>query len=254
MSLIKLIARLLLLAGLLLVGRTAIAGPLHCAYGNQDSTCVPTISAGWQTPPTCSSAAGWTTIAGATWIGSQYTAPQCNYQAPPTCPAGYAETSAPGWTGSSWTAPGCAAPPPELPVGWTTTGLLGACEVAINGRQPSGAWQPYTPPVSSVGGWQYISNYVYYWVAEGLQNTYIPVQYDTYFELYLPSSNFQMYNYIGGDYQVLGMVVPAGSSTPTMWSCDITPSGTVQSVVPFTPPYQECSAYVTCGSGYGGSD
>ena len=45
MSLYKLIVRLLLLASLAFAGRTAIAGPLHCAYGNQDSTCVPTISA-----------------------------------------------------------------------------------------------------------------------------------------------------------------------------------------------------------------
>jgi hypothetical protein len=111
MSLIKSIARLLLFAGLVLVGRTAIAGPLHCAYGNQDSTCVPTISAGWQAAPTCSSAPGWTTVAGATWIGSQYTAPQCNYQAAPTCPTGYNETSAPYWNGYQWVGIGCSLPP-----------------------------------------------------------------------------------------------------------------------------------------------
>lgn len=119
MSFYKLIVRLVLLSCLLCVGRTAMAGPAHCAYGSQDSTCVGKVSAGWQAAPTCSAAAGWTTIAAATWIGSQYTAPQCNYQAPPTCGTGYTETAAPTWNGSSWSAPGCQAdaeiPPPPSP-------------------------------------------------------------------------------------------------------------------------------------------
>jgi hypothetical protein len=115
MSVYKLIVRLLLLASLLFAGRTAIAGPLHCAYGNQDSTCVPTISAAWQAAPTCSPAPGWTTVAGATWIGSQYTAPQCNYQAPPTCPSGDTTTSSATWNGSQWVGLGCQPPPANNP-------------------------------------------------------------------------------------------------------------------------------------------
>jgi hypothetical protein len=134
MSLMKLIVRLLLLAGLLLVGRTAIAGPLHCAYGNQDSTCVPTISAAWQAPPTCSGAPGWTTVAAATWIGSQYSAPQCDYQAPPSCAPGYTQTTPPTWNGSTWVGMVCwpNAPPPNpmttcesgVPAGYSVTNFL----------------------------------------------------------------------------------------------------------------------------------
>jgi hypothetical protein len=146
MSLIKLIARLLLLAGLMLVGRTAIAGPLHCAYGNQDSTCVPTISAAWQAPPTCSSAPGWTTVAVATWIGSQYSAPQCNYQARPSCPSGYNETESPSWNGSGWVGLGCTpiiTPPPDpmtacessVPGGFSLTNFLNSN--AHNSQYPS---------------------------------------------------------------------------------------------------------------------
>ncbi|MGF7137264.1 hypothetical protein P3T40_008777 [Paraburkholderia sp. EB58] len=129
MSLIKLIARLLLLAGLMLVGRTAIAGPLHCAYGNQDSTCVPTISAAWQAPPTCSIAPGWTTVTPATWIGSQYTTPQCNYQAQPVCPADDITTSPAAWNGLQWVGLGCQpqaqTPPPSDP--------MTACESSVPG-------------------------------------------------------------------------------------------------------------------------
>ena len=55
--------------------------------------------------------------AGATWIGSQYTVPQCNYQAAPTCSTGYNETSAPYWNGYQWVGIGCSLPPasPEDP-------------------------------------------------------------------------------------------------------------------------------------------
>jgi hypothetical protein len=146
MSLMKLIARLLLLAGLLLVDRTAIAGPLHCAYGNQDSTCVPTISAAWQAPPTCSGAPGWTTVAAATWIGSQYSAPQCNYQAPPVCPSGYNEMAPPSWNGSAWVGIACvpAAPQPpdpmtacesSVPAGFSVSNFLNSS--AHNSQYPS---------------------------------------------------------------------------------------------------------------------
>ena len=141
-----------------------------CAPGWQDATCLTRIShavvppptcsasAGWSTTapakwigsgysapqcnyqaaPTCPNAAGWTTVAGASWTGSSWTAPSCNYQAPPTCPSGYTETSAPSWNGSSWSAPDCQPPaPPPLPA----ASLMAACEASY-----STAWatQQYT--------------------------------------------------------------------------------------------------------------
>ncbi len=84
-----------------------------CGAGNQDSTCLGRVTAAPQTPPACSTAAGWTTVAPAQWIGSQYSAPQCNYQAPPPpCPDGDTTTSPASWNGSEWIGPTCAAPPP----------------------------------------------------------------------------------------------------------------------------------------------
>lgn len=103
----------------LLFGRAAIAGPVRCSYGDQDSSCRSPISAPWQTPPSCPTAAGWTTTSPAQWIGSRYTSPSCNFQAPPSCPSGQVQTSAPQWTGAAWTGPGCLpasySPPPVTP-------------------------------------------------------------------------------------------------------------------------------------------
>jgi hypothetical protein len=154
MSVYKLIVRLLLLASLLLVGRTAIAGPLHCAYGNQDSTCVGTISAAWQAAPTCPTAPGWTTVAGATWIGSQYTAPQCNYQAAPTCPTGYNETSAPSWNGYQWVGIGCSLPPasPEDPGTQCTAAMPAGFTFGEQAGFNPGSWNN---PSFTPGGYLY---------------------------------------------------------------------------------------------------
>lgn len=84
----------------------------HCAYGFQDSSCGATIATGAQSPPACPASPGWTTIAGARWQGSHFSSPQCNYQAPPSCPAGYSTVSSASWNGSSWVGLACAIPPP----------------------------------------------------------------------------------------------------------------------------------------------
>jgi hypothetical protein len=118
MSLTKVVIRMLLIACMVLGGRAALAGPARCSVNNQDSTCVGRISTAWQTAPTCPTDAGWTTVVPASWIGSQYSAPQCNYQAPPTCPSGYDETPPASWNGSSWAGLSCtprSPPPPPDP-------------------------------------------------------------------------------------------------------------------------------------------
>ena len=94
----------------LLFGHAASASPVICSLGYADSTCIEPLQSGWQAPPTCSTAAGWTTLSPATWAGSHYTSPQCNYQAPPSCPteAGYITTAYPSWNGSTWVGLLCA--------------------------------------------------------------------------------------------------------------------------------------------------
>jgi hypothetical protein len=104
----------LLLVALLSGARCALATPVLCSPGNQDSTCVPLISGGPIPAPRCSTDAGWTTTSPAVWQGSHWSEPQCNYEAPPTCPSGYTQTSSPVWNGSSWSEPGCT--PPRQPV------------------------------------------------------------------------------------------------------------------------------------------
>ncbi|RKT10648.1 hypothetical protein B0G69_8082 [Paraburkholderia sp. RAU2J] len=112
MSFARIFIWIAVVIGIATASSAAMTGPVRCSVNNQDSTCVGHLTTAWQTPPACPNQPGWTTIASAQWIGSQYSAPQCNYQAAPTCPSGYAQTSAPNWDGATWTAPGCAAPPP----------------------------------------------------------------------------------------------------------------------------------------------
>lgn len=118
MSFARIFIWIAVLTGMVTASSVAMAGPVRCSVNNQDSTCVGHLTTAWQTPPTCPNQAGWTTAAPAQWIGSQYSAPQCNFQAAPTCPADYTQTSPPSWNGIVWGAPGCAPPaPPQDPTG-----------------------------------------------------------------------------------------------------------------------------------------
>ena len=69
-----------LLALTLLAGRSALAAPMLCSPGYQDSTCVSPI--------------------------------QHEANPPPVCPAGYTQTTSPVWMGAVWSAPGCQPPSP----------------------------------------------------------------------------------------------------------------------------------------------
>lgn len=137
--------RLAVVIWLLCFAQVSFAQDTDCSPGNQDATCIQPIRHGVIPPPVCSTAAGWTTVTQAKWIGSGYTAPACNYQppsacstaagwttltpaawngtswsapncsyqAPPTCPTGYTESSAPIWNGSGWVGLSCSPPPPQ---------------------------------------------------------------------------------------------------------------------------------------------
>lgn len=108
MRFFELMLKYALLIAVLFCGRGALAAPVTCSYGYQDSTCGSSLSNAPQVAPTCPGTAGWTTTVSARWIGSQYSPPQCSYQASPTCPTGFTQTSGPSWTGSSWVGLGCA--------------------------------------------------------------------------------------------------------------------------------------------------
>ncbi|MGF6997366.1 hypothetical protein P3T25_005743 [Paraburkholderia sp. GAS32] len=110
MRFVSIFVRIALIVGVFLAGRDALAGPVRCSVNNQDSTCVGHLTTAWQTAPTCPNQPGWTTVASAQWIGSQYSAPQCNYQAPPSCPPGRVEAVPPSWNGSAWVGQACQIP------------------------------------------------------------------------------------------------------------------------------------------------
>lgn len=111
----KWILRAVLFAAVILGSRIAVANPVLCSPGYQDSTCVTPISRAPTPAPQCSAGAGWTTTSSAVWQGAQWSSPGCNYQAPPTCPAGTIQASGPFWNGGSWSQPVCAAVPPPAP-------------------------------------------------------------------------------------------------------------------------------------------
>ncbi|ADG20615.1 hypothetical protein HDG35_007086 [Paraburkholderia sp. JPY681] len=136
MSLTKLIIRVGVYVCALLCSHAVLAGPVRCSVNNQDSTCVTQITTGWQTAPTCSSGPGYTTVSAAQWIGSKYSDPVCNYQAPPSCAPGWIQ-SGPDWNGSSWVNLGCTAPspPPKTIVSITGFWVWGACETFTNGNK-----------------------------------------------------------------------------------------------------------------------
>ncbi len=141
MSLVRVAIRVCLVVSMLFGGSAAMAGPARCSVNNQDSTCVGTITTGWQTAPTCPSSAGWTMITPAKWIGSQYSAPQCNYQNPPTCPGGFHETVPASWNGSNWVGQQC------QPNATQATDVANACNAHIpSGYYPTSAWSQDTDP------------------------------------------------------------------------------------------------------------
>lgn len=93
----------------------AAQGPARCSSGNQDATCRGVLLNAAQTPPACSTEAGYRTVTPAQWAGSYYTAPVCSYTAAPTCPTGYEPTQNPSWNGSAWVGLVCKQSTPQPP-------------------------------------------------------------------------------------------------------------------------------------------
>jgi hypothetical protein len=154
----------LLLLSLVLVAATGGAAPVRCSWGYQDSTCTAGLARAPAPAPTCSTDPGWTTASPARWIGSQYSAPQCNYQAPPSCPTGYTQTAAPSWNGSNWVGLGCAVPPPASA---TPVDLATSCNTYAAGlgfspypyaHSSTGDSSPIFLASDKTGGGAYVSN------------------------------------------------------------------------------------------------
>ncbi|TDN59089.1 hypothetical protein B0G77_8278 [Paraburkholderia sp. BL10I2N1] len=99
----------------LLMEQSLSATPVRCSPGYQDSSCTTPVSLAPIPQPQCSSGAGWTTVATATWQGAQWSAPSCNYQAPPVCLPGYSQIVAPSWNGVNWVGLGCQPNTPPAP-------------------------------------------------------------------------------------------------------------------------------------------
>lgn len=159
--------RALLALCLMPMAHEALAGTT-CAYGRQDNTCIGRVNQAPQAAPTCSTAAGWTTIAAATWIGSTYSSPQCNYTPPPTCPTGYTENSPPSWNGTSWVGLGCTVPPqdPPDPVSMcTATTPSGYALTQYGGSESSNTTTNHWAQLAGLTSYQ--DNTVYYWSANG---------------------------------------------------------------------------------------
>lgn len=98
------------------IGMRQACAPIPCTPGYQDSTCAAPLRNGEIPQPQCQSGAGWKTVAASVWQGSRWSEPQCSFQLPPSCPAGFDMLSPPTWNGQSWNAPTCAAPLPPAPV------------------------------------------------------------------------------------------------------------------------------------------
>lgn len=90
---------------------TMAATVTGCGNGNDDNTCLKQASISG--PTSCSTAAGWTQTAPAQVVNGAWTAPVCNYTAPPTCPPGTTQATAPTWTGTSWVGLSCTENPPQ---------------------------------------------------------------------------------------------------------------------------------------------
>lgn len=99
------------------IGMKNSCAPIPCSPGYEDSTCGVPLRNVAIPQPQCQTGAGWTTVAAAVWQGSRWSAPQCNYSAPPSCPPDYDMVGGPSWTGASWTQPTCKphfTPPPPV--------------------------------------------------------------------------------------------------------------------------------------------
>ncbi|WP_152035601.1 hypothetical protein [Paraburkholderia caledonica] len=112
------------------IAQIALANPVVCSPGYWDATCNPRINAGYQAAPTCSSDPGWTTVSPAQWQGSHFSSPQCNYQAPPSCPAGTTQSVAPAWNGAAWVGLSCQPNAPTI----TLPQIAAVCESTISAQ------------------------------------------------------------------------------------------------------------------------
>lgn len=100
-------AKFALAACLLSTSFVALAGPVRCSMGNEDSSCNGPIATSYQAAPSCPASEGYKTVTASSWAGAYWTTPTCSYTSPPSCPGGYVQTSAPTWDGSQWLGPGC---------------------------------------------------------------------------------------------------------------------------------------------------
>jgi hypothetical protein len=110
-----------------LIAHIGLATPILCSPGYQDATCLTPFVSAAAPAPACRTDPGWTTTAPAVWQGSQWSQPQCSYQAQQVCPVGTTTVSPSTWTGSSWTQPTCQVQAPQPPQALTPADLAASC-------------------------------------------------------------------------------------------------------------------------------
>lgn len=136
MPLRVIILRLLIAVAAALAASDAFAHPIDCTPLYSDSHCVTPIRTSAIPAPTCPNTPGYSTITAAVWAGYKWSQPTCsNYQAPPTCQAGFTQISDPVWNGTSWSAPGCQ--PPAAPQNPDPNAVVAVAQVNAN------IWAPY---------------------------------------------------------------------------------------------------------------
>jgi hypothetical protein len=112
--------KILVIALFCMLSGQAMAAPVICSPGYQDSSCVTPLVHAAAAAPTCPT--GETQTTAPHWAGSAWVGLACAIPAAPTCPAGETQTAAPTWNGSAWVGLGCQIPVAQ-PVAAPTVGL-----------------------------------------------------------------------------------------------------------------------------------
>lgn len=136
-----------------MAGTLAVAAPVGCLLGYADNACVQRVSHSAVAPPAGCTGAGQTVSAAPRWQGTYWSAPQCSYTPPPSCPPGTTQASSPSWNGSSWVGLVCTANPPQQQPSGSVQYVQGV-GVCFNNSTSGGGCSGVGPSVSGLACWE----------------------------------------------------------------------------------------------------